>query len=96
MYFGQQTWSTILTFILAMTLFPGKQRKAQEEIDTIIGQSRLPEFSDRESLPYLDCLMQEVFRYDFCSQPLMNEHYYHVLDGIPLHLLVTWAFVLPR
>jgi Cytochrome P450 len=68
-YYGIQTWSTIMIFILTMTLFPDKQRRAQEEIDTVIGPSQLPEFSDRESLPYVECLMQEVLRYasEHCS-----------------------------
>jgi hypothetical protein len=49
-------------FILTMTLFPDKQEKAQQELDTVIGHNRLPEFSDRSSLPYLDALLQEVLR----------------------------------
>ena len=51
-----------MIFIFAMTLFPESQRKAQEEIDTVIGSDRLPEFTDRNALPYLECLVQEVLR----------------------------------
>ena len=51
-----------MMFILAMTLFPDKQKKAQQEIDTVIGLNRLPEFSDRGSLPYVEALVQEVLR----------------------------------
>jgi hypothetical protein len=51
-----------MMFILLMTLFPDKQRKAQQEIDTVVGPRRLPEFSDRSELPYLEALMQEVIR----------------------------------
>ncbi|KAJ8120615.1 hypothetical protein ONZ43_g2722 [Nemania bipapillata] len=46
-----------------MTLFPEVQRKAQEEIDRVIGSSRLPTFSDRESLPYIDAVLQEAWRW---------------------------------
>ena len=49
-------------FIFAMTLFPDKQEKARQEMDTVVGRNRLPEFSDRASLPYLDAVLQEVFR----------------------------------
>jgi hypothetical protein len=49
-------------FIFTMTLFPDKQEKAQQEIDTVVGRNRLPEFSDRGSLPYLEAVLQEVFR----------------------------------
>jgi cytochrome P450 len=49
-------------FILALLRHPECQVKAQEEIDTVIGRDRLPGFSDRESLPYLECLFQETLR----------------------------------
>jgi len=51
-----------MMFIFAMTLFPEKQEKAQQEIDAIVGLDRLPEFSDRGSLPYLEAVLQEVLR----------------------------------
>jgi hypothetical protein len=93
-YYWLQTWSTIMIFILTMTLFQDKQKRAQEEIDTVIGPNRLPEFSDRKSLPYVECLMQEVLRYAFCFQPsLVGRYYYRISDGILLHLLVTRVFV---
>ena len=36
---------------------------AQEEIDTVIGIDRLPEFDDRHSLPYVDAIVRESFRW---------------------------------
>ncbi|GBE84081.1 hypothetical protein SCP_0600590 [Sparassis crispa] len=56
------TWSNLLTFVYAMLLFPDAQRKAREEIDHIVGSERLPDFSDRADLPYLECVLQEVSR----------------------------------
>jgi cytochrome P450 len=53
--------ATISTFILAMVLFPDVQRKAQEEIDRVIGTGRLPNFTDRDHLPYLSALYKELF-----------------------------------
>lgn len=35
-----------------MVHHPEAQRKAQQEIDAIVGQGRLPTFADRASLPY--------------------------------------------
>ncbi|KAF7375472.1 putative monooxygenase [Mycena sanguinolenta] len=55
--------SSILTFFLAMILNPSVQRKAQEEIDRVIGPDRLPVIQDRASLPYLRGLITEVFRW---------------------------------
>lgn len=46
-----------------MTLFPGPQQKAQEEIDSVIGASRLPLASDRSNLPYTDALVKELLRW---------------------------------
>ncbi|KAJ6477564.1 putative monooxygenase [Mycena sanguinolenta] len=55
--------SSILTFFLAMILNPSVQRKAQEEIDTVIGPDRLPVIQDRPSLPYVRALVTEVIRW---------------------------------
>lgn len=46
-----------------MALFPEVQRKAQQELDTVLGSDRLPRFQDRETLPYMDALVKEVFRW---------------------------------
>lgn len=45
-----------------MTLHPEVQDKAQAEIDAVVGQSRLPTFSDRPNLPYVEAVIQEVLR----------------------------------
>ncbi|KAF8076044.1 cytochrome P450 [Lyophyllum atratum] len=58
------TVSAIYSFFLAMTLHPEVARKAQAEIDTVIGNDRLPTFEDRPHLPYLDALVKEVFRWN--------------------------------
>ena len=46
-----------------MVLYPSTQAKAQEEIDELTGADRLPEFSDRPNLPYLECVVQESYRW---------------------------------
>ncbi|KAF8841332.1 cytochrome P450 [Paxillus ammoniavirescens] len=50
-------------FYLAMTLFPRVMKKAQEELDSVVGTSRLPTFADRPSLPYLEALVTELLRW---------------------------------
>ncbi|KAN0135849.1 Cytochrome P450 [Lactarius tabidus] len=55
--------ATISAFILAMVLFPDAQRKAQEEIDRVVGTGRLPNFTDRDHLPYLSALYKELLRW---------------------------------
>ncbi|KAI8675975.1 hypothetical protein NCS57_00500400 [Fusarium keratoplasticum] len=57
------TTSTMLTFVLAMCLNPDVQRKAQEEIDGVIGHDRYPDWSDQENLPYLAAIINETLRW---------------------------------
>jgi len=45
-----------------MAINPSIQEKAQTEIDRVIGRNRLPEFSDRPKLPYLEGIYREVLR----------------------------------
>ncbi|PCH33051.1 cytochrome P450 [Wolfiporia cocos MD-104 SS10] len=54
----------LTTFILAMVLHPDVYKKAQEEIDQVIGHSRLPNLEDRELLPYIECIIKELFRWN--------------------------------
>ena len=46
-----------------MTLFPDLQSKAQEEIDRVVGNDRLPALADRGNLPYISALQSEVYRW---------------------------------
>ncbi|KJZ68017.1 hypothetical protein HIM_12592 [Hirsutella minnesotensis 3608] len=55
--------SSLSSFILAMVLFPDVQRRAQDEIDCVVGSSRLPRLQDRDKLPYIKALVKEVFRW---------------------------------
>ena len=45
-----------------MVLYPDVLKKAQEEMDRVVGKHRLPTMEDRESLPYFDCVLKEVLR----------------------------------
>lgn len=58
------TITSLMTFILAMVLHPHVLDKAQAEIDRVIGSERLPELDDREALPYVDCIVKEVYRWN--------------------------------
>jgi len=57
-----------------MTLNPDIQAKAQAEIDGVLENERLPEFSDYNSLPYVAAIMKEVLRYVHCAH-LMSSIY---------------------
>jgi hypothetical protein len=47
-----------------MILYPDVQKKAQEEIDGVICNKRLPNCSDRSSLPYINAVVKEVLRWN--------------------------------
>ncbi|KAG2121123.1 cytochrome P450 [Suillus cothurnatus] len=68
---ADSTVSPIYSFFLAMTLFPDVQKKAQAEIDTIVGSDLLPSFTDRDSLPYTEALVKEVFRWSVVGPTAM-------------------------
>lgn len=57
------TVALINSYFLEMTLFPEAQKKAQEEIDRVVGPDRLPVLSDRPLLPYVEALVKEAFRW---------------------------------
>ncbi|KAI0070807.1 cytochrome P450 [Panus rudis PR-1116 ss-1] len=70
------TVSSMMSFFLAMTLYPDVQKKAQEEIDNVIGTGRLPEFSDIASLPYVGAIVDETLRW----HPVLPISLYHSLQ----------------
>ena len=47
-----------------MTLHPRVQEKAQTEIDRVVGENRLPDFSDLGDLPYLSAMIKELLRWN--------------------------------
>ncbi|KAI0330457.1 cytochrome P450 [Cubamyces sp. BRFM 1775] len=57
------TYSTLQTFFLAMSLNPDAQRKAQEELDLVVGPNRLPDIDDRDALPYISAIVKECLRW---------------------------------
>lgn len=64
--YGAAADTTVITlkaFTLAMIMFPEVQRKAQEEIDRVVGIDRLPTFSDRGNLPYVNSVIKEAIRW---------------------------------
>jgi len=64
-----QTVSVLHTFFLTMALNPHVVRKAQEELDSVLGGERLPDFSDQEGLPYISAIVKELFRWG-CPFPI--------------------------
>ncbi|KAG7095113.1 hypothetical protein E1B28_005898 [Marasmius oreades] len=47
-----------------MVLHPEVQSKARAELDSVVGHARLPDFVDRDSLPYIDAIVKEALRWN--------------------------------
>ncbi|PKK44795.1 hypothetical protein CI102_11930 [Trichoderma harzianum] len=60
---GESTASMMNSFIKVMAMYPEAQKKAQQELDKVIGPSRLPTWQDQENLPYVRALIKELHRY---------------------------------
>ncbi|XP_030532044.1 cytochrome P450 81E8-like [Rhodamnia argentea] len=71
---GTDTSSITLEWIMANLLNnPDKLKKAQDEIDSLIGHDRLVEESDVSKLPYLQCIIFETLRLN-TTAPLLIPH----------------------
>jgi cytochrome P450 len=46
-----------------MIAFPEVQRRAQAEIDSVVGRDRLPTFDDAPRLPYVRAIIKEILRW---------------------------------
>ncbi|KAI0670902.1 CyP450 monooxygenase [Trametes maxima] len=55
--------TTLRIFFVAMAMYPDIQRKAQAELDAVVGADRLPDFSDMDLLVYVRALLKEIHRW---------------------------------
>ncbi|KAI0273084.1 cytochrome P450 [Russula aff. rugulosa BPL654] len=58
-----ETISSMTSLFLALVLFPHTQKRAQTELDLVVGRDRLPTFDDRPRLPYIEAFCKEVMRW---------------------------------
>lgn len=78
----RQTASTLTAAMLAMVLYPEAQKKAQLEIDMVTGAHRLPDYSDRASMPYVEAFYRELMRWS-PTTPVGEQLYTISCDSLP-------------
>ena len=76
---------------LALVLYPEVQKKAQAEIDAVIGPNRLPDFEDRPFLPYINAVMKESMRWHLVG-PLGGPD----LSSFSLCIILTGSEAIPH
>ncbi|KAF8509027.1 cytochrome P450 [Hysterangium stoloniferum] len=58
------TVSALTSFVLAMVLHPEVQERAQAELDSVLHDERLPDYTDRGQTPYLEAIINEILRWN--------------------------------
>ncbi|KAJ3558857.1 hypothetical protein NM688_g678 [Phlebia brevispora] len=66
---AETTGGALFTFLLAMVLFPEVLKRAQTEVDQVVGRDRMPTFEDQKNLRYIQAMVKEVQRW-FPGVPL--------------------------
>ncbi|KAJ7195215.1 cytochrome P450 [Mycena pura] len=89
------TVSALATFILAILSNPEAQKKAQAEIDAVVGTDRLPDWHDEPNLPYVAALMRESMRWMNVT-PIAIPHYLAVEDEYKGYRLPAGSVVVPN
>ncbi|KAI3614833.1 cytochrome p450 [Moniliophthora roreri] len=76
---GSDTTGAVMkTFILFMATHPHVLKKAQTEMDQIVGSERMPSFEDQDKLPLLDVLSQGS-----CKMSTSCTYWFHFLTVRP-------------
>lgn len=88
------TASTISFFCLAMAEYPHVQIKARGEIDRVVGDERLPTFSDRGNMPYVEAVFKECLRW-MPNVPMSLPHETSEEDEYNGYRIPKGAIILP-
>ncbi|RXW15021.1 hypothetical protein EST38_g10834 [Candolleomyces aberdarensis] len=57
------SFSNGIAFFLVLAMYPEVQKRAQKEIDEVMGFGKLPDFNDRPQLVYVEALIMELLRW---------------------------------
>ena len=80
--------SLIIAIVQALIKNPNIQRKAQAEIDAIVGPGRSPQWSDLPNLPYINMIVKEGHRW----RPILPLGFPHALGEGELKRVFSLTF----
>jgi hypothetical protein len=66
-FYSTKTVSSMTSLFLALVLYPQVQKRAQEELDLVVGRDRFPTFDDRPRLPYIEAICRELMRWQMVT-----------------------------
>ncbi|KAF8970084.1 CyP450 monooxygenase [Flammula alnicola] len=81
--------------ILLLMENPNVVKKAQQEIESVTDGSRLPDFNDEASLPYITAVMKESLRF-WTLGPLGVPHLLHAEDEYKGYRLPAGSIIVPN
>ncbi|KAI0064183.1 cytochrome P450 [Artomyces pyxidatus] len=86
--------------MLAFVFYPSAQKRAQAELDRVVGRGRLPTFEDQPLLPYVSAVCRELLRWhvivplSIAHSPTKDDIYDRMFipKGTPM-LMNAWAIL---
>ena len=90
-----QTNTAMRAFLVAMAMYPDVQKKAQAELDAVVGPHRLPEFDDLKSLVYVNAVIRETLRWHTVV-PLSVAHAVIADDELHGYFIPSGTVLLPN
>ena len=78
-----------------MVLYPEVQIRARAELDAVVGPHRLPDFSDRDQLVYINAILKESLRWHN-TFPLALSHGTIADDEIRGYFVPAGTAVIPN
>ena len=74
---------------------PECQRRAQAEIEAVLGKHQLPSFEDEEALPYVTAIVKETLRWQPVT-PLAVPHLLTEDDEYNGYFIPKGAYIIPN
>ena len=70
-----------MALFLALAMYPEVQKRAQAQIDAVVGTDKLPTFDDLQRLPYVKAIVKEIGRWHSATPLGTQPHFHQVLES---------------